>query len=45
MSIKVYFVSLVLGGEVVSFLSCNPFAEVCKIAMCAEVANVTIRTI
>ena len=45
MNIKLYFVSLVLGGEVVSFVCCNPFAEVFKIAQSIEVSNTTIKNL
>ena len=43
--LKIYLVCFVLGGEVVSFMCCNPFAEVVKIAKVCEVSNVTIKSI
>ncbi len=40
---KLFFVSMVLSGELVSFFTCNPFGVVCSIAKFAKVENVTIK--
>ena len=41
--LKLYLVSFVLCGEVVSFSCQNPIKEVCTVAKGAEVSNVTIK--
>jgi hypothetical protein len=43
--IRIYLVSFVVCGEVVSFSCQNPIKEVCDVAKGAEVSNVTIKSI
>ena len=44
-NIRMYLVSFVMCGEVVSFSCQNPIKEVCAVSKSAEVSNVTIKSI